>query len=137
LIIGYLIIHPPGEIHYDLRPGRPIPGSTFSQWTGGLRRMPAWRVAQAYVLLELKGLELEQAALAMALPKAHPVWRCLRLAAQHVDVLAKDAEVGPWLMPFRAAMVEWLRSAQHLSQTRAETAAGYEQFYQHITRPTT
>lgn len=96
--------------------------------------MPAWRLAQAYVLLELKGLELEQVAMAMDLPKTHPVWRCLRLAVQHVEPLAKDPEVGRWLMPFRKAMAEWLKSAKHLSPTRAETATGYEQFYRHITQ---
>jgi hypothetical protein len=130
------IVHPPGETYYELRPGRTIASSTFSQWTSGLRRMPAWRVAQAYVLLEWKGLETERVALSMNLPKTHPVRRCLRLAAQHTDLISSDSEVGPWLMPFRKALKEWLKSAAHLSPTRAETAADYEEFFRAITRPT-
>lgn len=128
------LVHPPGELSYELKPGRTIASSTFSQWTGGLRRMPAWRVAQAYVLLEWKGVETERIALAMNLPKTHPVRRCLRLAVQHADVISSDSEVGPWLMPFRKALREWLKSARHLSQSRAEAAANYEEFFQLITR---
>jgi hypothetical protein len=120
------IVHPPGELYYILKPRRKIPPSTFSQWMSGKRRMPTWRVAQAYVLIELYGLEVERTAKQMGLADTHHVWRRLEAAAQYASLFHDDPDIDRWLNTFRKAMVAWLQSAAHVSEYHADRYDWYK-----------
>jgi|SRR5688572_15776907 hypothetical protein len=121
--------HPAGKLYYELKPKRKILPSTSSQWMSGKRKMPAVRVAQAYILLELKGLELEREALRAGLPKNGPVRRSLKRAASLRVVFDKDPDIRIWLNPLRKAMAAWLKSAAHLSEYHADRYEWYRDLF--------
>jgi hypothetical protein len=123
------IYHIPGSLDYALKPQRKIPSSTSSMWMSGARKMPAWRIAQAYILIESFALELEQAALSAELPETGPVRRSLKRAKRFTEFFTKDPDIRPWLNPLRRVMAAWLKSVAHISEYHADRAAWYESLF--------
>ena len=90
--------------------------------------MPLWRVGQAFVLLELYAMELEQATRKANLPESSPTRKRLRLASQLSAEVLQISDMSEWIEAFRNAMVDWLTRTATRSAYQAERLKVYSAF---------